>query len=80
MRSLTLKESLVLYLGGTLNLLGYLEIRLVSNLLNLVENKRVTLIVCVAQNAIFLDETINSLKYAEKAKKMKPVESRVSLI
>lgn len=35
------------------------------------------MVVCLAQNGVFLDETINSIKYAEKSKRIKPVESKV---
>jgi uncharacterized coiled-coil protein SlyX len=34
------------------------------------------MVVCLSQNGIFLDETINSIKYAEKSKRIKPMENR----
>ena len=39
----------------------------------------VLLIVCLSQNAVYLEETLNSISYAEKAKKIKPVENRQPL-
>jgi uncharacterized coiled-coil protein SlyX len=34
----------------------------------------ILMVVCLSQNGVFLDETINSIKYAEKSKRIKPVE------
>mgnify|MGYP000302412935 CR=1 FL=1 len=40
----------------------------------------VLLVVCISQNGVFLEETLNSIKYAEKAMRIKPTPTRLSTL